>query len=90
MAGESGDCESDTGDVVSYYEDIDRKIESIVRGVLRDSPMIHKRRCAIAGGVRESHELEGGCNHSNWDEVRRWCRDCGVTQEEKVFRRPEM
>ncbi len=61
-----------------HYE----RICGIVRNILRDSPAAHKRRVALRRGVRETSELVLGCDHGNWDHVKHWCDDCGVTRVE--------
>lgn len=64
-------------------------LRRIVMDVLSSSVVVHKRRCAIRSGVRESVELEAACVHQ-WDDVKRWCRVCGLTCEEIVFGKGEV
>lgn len=59
------------------------EIERIVAEHLRVTVPIHKRRCAIKHGVRESSELEADCDHvKHWNPVKRWCENCGITLHE--------
>ena len=46
----------------------------------------HKRRVALKHGVRESYELEADCLHTDFDFVKFWCNDCGITAVELIGR----
>ncbi len=61
---------------------------SVVGETLRDSVAAHKRRVAIARGVRDVSEIIG-CEHRNWDAGKYWCNDCGATAEELFFQPQE-
>jgi hypothetical protein len=61
-------------------------VHELVTETLRITVPINKRRCAIRAGVRESSELEAGCDHADWDHAKYWCNVCGVTARELVIR----
>ena len=60
------------------------EIRDAVDELLSDSVAANKRRAAIRQGRREP--FVGDCDHANWDRVRCWCNDCGVTAKELAER----
>lgn len=63
--------------------DLSLLVEAVVSDLLRDSPAAQRRRCAIRQGRREPDQAN--CTHDNWDRLKHWCRDCGVTAEELMY-----
>lgn len=60
-------------------------LSQTVRSVRSSSEAVHKRRCAIRAGVREWTEIACDWDQHDWDEVREWCRTCGMTRSD-LFR----
>lgn len=52
------------------------------RSLRSSSEAVHKRKCAIRAGVREWTEIACDWDQHDWDEVREWCRTCGMTRSD--------
>lgn len=58
-------------------------IQVMVDDFLSDTVASHKRRVAMRQGNREPDTI--GCEHVNWNLVREWCEDCGITAVERMI-----
>lgn len=59
-------------------DELARRVAQIVADFLADSVAAHRRRVALRLGLREPPD-PAGCDHRDFDVLRKWCNGCGAT-----------